>query len=124
MLLSNEHHFIGYLRENCFVVSFCILLRSVLMPPRHLFDACWTNQRAVRALSRVDRSFLRVELRTEQILGLRGPIFGALRGPFWGSKMSEIHVEVQRELVVAFKVEFGHTFGDLLVQHEHVSTVV
>ena len=62
MLLPEEHYFICHVSEHCF-------LGAVLVLVGDLFGASWSNQDALRALSRLDGYFLSVELATKKDFG-------------------------------------------------------
>ena len=94
------------------------------MAPGDLFGASWSNQDALRCVGRLDRSILRVELATKLILGDLGSIFGAGGRSLLGSKMRKNQVEVQGQIFGAFGVDIGLNFGDLLIQDEHVFTII
>ena len=45
-------------------------------------------------------------------------------GYFWGLKRGKNQVEGQGLIFGAFGVDFGPNFGDLLIQDEHVFTII
>ena len=100
------------------------LLEIVSTAPGDLFGASWSNQDALRCVGRLDRSILRVELATKLILDNFGSIFEASKDHFWGLKRGNNQVEGQGRIFGAFGVDFGPNFGDLLIQDEHVFTII